>query len=234
MINLILNAIPFFLLSIAIEFLVLRHAADDHHGRPRRGAGRLRAQGHAHEPDDGRRPRHHLLGLEARHARRLRGPVPALPAPPRPGRLVGLGAPLLLPTTSPTTPTTAPITGSGCSGRPTSSTTAPSTTTSRPRCARTGCRSRRSSSGRRSRCSVPAVDDPAGDLLEPALPVLDPHGEDQAAARLVRGVFNTPSHHRVHHGANEQYLDKNYGGILIIWDRSSAPTSPSASGSATG
>jgi len=32
-------------------------------------------------------------------------------------------------------------------------------------------------------------------------------------------VFNTPSHHRVHHGANEQYLDKNYGGILIIWDR---------------
>jgi sterol desaturase/sphingolipid hydroxylase (fatty acid hydroxylase superfamily) len=32
-------------------------------------------------------------------------------------------------------------------------------------------------------------------------------------------VFNTPSHHRVHHGANRQYLDKNYGGILIIWDR---------------
>jgi len=32
-------------------------------------------------------------------------------------------------------------------------------------------------------------------------------------------IFNTPSHHRVHHGANEQYLDKNYGGIMIIWDR---------------
>jgi len=32
-------------------------------------------------------------------------------------------------------------------------------------------------------------------------------------------VFNTPSHHRVHHGANEVYLDRNYGGILIIWDR---------------
>jgi sterol desaturase/sphingolipid hydroxylase (fatty acid hydroxylase superfamily) len=32
-------------------------------------------------------------------------------------------------------------------------------------------------------------------------------------------VLNTPSHHRVHHGANEEYLDKNYGGILIIWDR---------------
>ncbi len=32
-------------------------------------------------------------------------------------------------------------------------------------------------------------------------------------------VFNTPSHHRVHHGSNELYLDRNYGGILIIWDR---------------
>ncbi|HET7588892.1 MAG TPA: sterol desaturase family protein [Solirubrobacterales bacterium] len=32
-------------------------------------------------------------------------------------------------------------------------------------------------------------------------------------------VFNTPSHHRVHHGANEVYLDRNYGGILIVWDR---------------
>jgi sterol desaturase/sphingolipid hydroxylase (fatty acid hydroxylase superfamily) len=32
-------------------------------------------------------------------------------------------------------------------------------------------------------------------------------------------VLNTPSHHRVHHGSNQQYLDKNYGGILIVWDR---------------
>lgn len=32
-------------------------------------------------------------------------------------------------------------------------------------------------------------------------------------------IFNTPSHHRVHHGSNRQYWDKNYGGILIIWDR---------------
>lgn len=32
-------------------------------------------------------------------------------------------------------------------------------------------------------------------------------------------VFNTPSHHRVHHGSNQQYLDRNYGGILIVWDR---------------
>ncbi len=32
-------------------------------------------------------------------------------------------------------------------------------------------------------------------------------------------VFNTPSHHRVHHGSDAKYLDRNYGGITIIWDR---------------
>ncbi|WP_432896624.1 sterol desaturase family protein [Micromonospora matsumotoense] len=37
--------------------------------------------------------------------------------------------------------------------------------------------------------------------------------------RPVEWVFNTPSHHRVHHGANREYLDRNYGGILIVWDR---------------
>jgi sterol desaturase/sphingolipid hydroxylase (fatty acid hydroxylase superfamily) len=32
-------------------------------------------------------------------------------------------------------------------------------------------------------------------------------------------IFNTPSHHRVHHGANPRYIDKNYGNLLIVWDR---------------
>ncbi|SEC43706.1 Sterol desaturase/sphingolipid hydroxylase, fatty acid hydroxylase superfamily [Tenacibaculum sp. MAR_2009_124] len=32
-------------------------------------------------------------------------------------------------------------------------------------------------------------------------------------------IFNTPSTHRVHHGSNNKYLDKNYGGILILWDK---------------
>lgn len=32
-------------------------------------------------------------------------------------------------------------------------------------------------------------------------------------------VMNTPSHHRVHHGRNPLYLDRNHGGILIVWDR---------------
>lgn len=35
----------------------------------------------------------------------------------------------------------------------------------------------------------------------------------------MEAIFNTPSHHRVHHGSNPQYIDKNYGGILIVWDR---------------
>ena len=32
-------------------------------------------------------------------------------------------------------------------------------------------------------------------------------------------ILNTPSHHRVHHGVQHDYLDRNYGGILIVWDR---------------
>ena len=32
-------------------------------------------------------------------------------------------------------------------------------------------------------------------------------------------VFNTPSHHRVHHGSDPEYLDSNYAGIFIVWDR---------------
>ncbi|MGN5237955.1 MULTISPECIES: sterol desaturase family protein [unclassified Rhodococcus (in: high G+C Gram-positive bacteria)] len=35
----------------------------------------------------------------------------------------------------------------------------------------------------------------------------------------IEFVFNTPSHHRVHHGSDPEYLDRNYAGILIIWDR---------------
>ncbi|MFL2733489.1 MAG: sterol desaturase family protein [Gammaproteobacteria bacterium] len=46
-------------------------------------------------------------------------------------------------------------------------------------------------------------------------------GHTQIVGRLgfVEWIFNTPSHHRVHHGANKQYIDKNYGNLLIIWDR---------------
>lgn len=37
--------------------------------------------------------------------------------------------------------------------------------------------------------------------------------------RPIELIFNTPSHHRVHHGTNARYLDANYAGVLIIWDR---------------
>lgn len=39
-------------------------------------------------------------------------------------------------------------------------------------------------------------------------------------------VFNTPSHHRVHHGSNVRYLDRNHGGVLIIWDKLFGTFSP--------
>lgn len=35
----------------------------------------------------------------------------------------------------------------------------------------------------------------------------------------IEFIFNTPSHHRVHHGRNPTYIDKNYGGTLIVFDR---------------
>jgi len=35
----------------------------------------------------------------------------------------------------------------------------------------------------------------------------------------AESVLNTPSHHRVHHGTQPEYLDRNHGGILIVWDR---------------
>ena len=46
-------------------------------------------------------------------------------------------------------------------------------------------------------------------------------GHTQMVGRLgfVEWIFNTPSHHRVHHGANPEYIDKNYGNLLIIWDK---------------
>ena len=46
-------------------------------------------------------------------------------------------------------------------------------------------------------------------------------GHTQLIGKLgpLEWIFNTPSHHRVHHGSNKQYIDKNYGNLLIIWDR---------------
>ena len=43
-------------------------------------------------------------------------------------------------------------------------------------------------------------------------------------------IFNTPSHHRVHHASNIRYLDCNHGGVLIIWDKLFGTFSPEVEG----
>lgn len=45
------------------------------------------------------------------------------------------------------------------------------------------------------------------------------HTEVVRSIGWLEKVLNTPSHHRVHHGSNRRYLDRNHGSILIIWDR---------------
>jgi len=45
------------------------------------------------------------------------------------------------------------------------------------------------------------------------------HTETIGSMGPLGWVFNTPSHHRVHHATNPRYLDANYAGVLIVWDR---------------
>lgn len=45
------------------------------------------------------------------------------------------------------------------------------------------------------------------------------HTESVRSLGPLEAVLNTPSHHRVHHGSNPEYIDKNYGGWLIVWDK---------------
>ncbi len=45
------------------------------------------------------------------------------------------------------------------------------------------------------------------------------HTEAVGKLGPLEHVLNTPSHHRVHHGSNVEYLDRNHAGILIIWDK---------------
>jgi len=45
------------------------------------------------------------------------------------------------------------------------------------------------------------------------------HTETIGTLGPPEAVLNTPSHHRVHHGSNRRYLDRNHGSILILWDR---------------
>lgn len=45
------------------------------------------------------------------------------------------------------------------------------------------------------------------------------HTEAVGKLGVIEGVIDTPSAHRVHHGSNPIYIDKNFGGVLLIWDR---------------
>lgn len=45
------------------------------------------------------------------------------------------------------------------------------------------------------------------------------HTETVPKLGRFEDIFNTASHHRVHHGSNQKYLDRNHGSILIVWDR---------------
>lgn len=45
------------------------------------------------------------------------------------------------------------------------------------------------------------------------------HTETVPKLGALEWLFNTPSHHRVHHAIEAEYLDRNYGGVLIVWDR---------------
>lgn len=45
------------------------------------------------------------------------------------------------------------------------------------------------------------------------------HTEIVQRIGVFEKVLNTPSHHRVHHGSNLQYIDRNHAGTLIVWDR---------------
>ncbi|WP_072143701.1 sterol desaturase family protein [Pseudanabaena sp. 'Roaring Creek'] len=45
------------------------------------------------------------------------------------------------------------------------------------------------------------------------------HSEYLPKLGVLEWMLNTPSHHRVHHASNHGYIDRNYGGVLILWDR---------------
>jgi sterol desaturase/sphingolipid hydroxylase (fatty acid hydroxylase superfamily) len=52
------------------------------------------------------------------------------------------------------------------------------------------------------------------------------HTETVGKLRWFDGWLNTPANHRVHHGVQAQYIDKNFGAVLIIWDRMFATYEP--------
>jgi len=52
------------------------------------------------------------------------------------------------------------------------------------------------------------------------------HSEAIPRLGMLEWVFNTPHHHRAHHASNPEFIDRNYGGMLIVWDRLFATIAP--------
>ena len=70
---------------------------------------------------------------------------------------------------------------------------------------------------------------------QPPVPILDPHRVDRPLGPL-EWVMNTPSHHRVHHGRNPEYIDRNHAGVFHrlgphVWHLSSRKSSSPLTGS---
>ena len=105
-------------------------------------------------------------------------------------------------------------------GQPRLATTRASATTCRRRCASRGRASCCRGCTCRCRCSAsrPITSIRAGQLNLLYQYWIHTEAIDRLP-RPIEAVFNTPSHHRVHHGSDQQYLDRNYGGVLIVWDR---------------
>ena len=45
------------------------------------------------------------------------------------------------------------------------------------------------------------------------------HTEAIGKLGFLEHIIDTPSNHRVHHGSNPEYIDKNFGGVLMVWDK---------------
>src|SRR6478672_978363 len=158
--------------------------------RGRRRPGRLRGAGHPHEPVDGGWERRHQRRLEAGGGRRLRRALRADAAADARRPVVDLRPALLRRRLRLLLVPPHPPRGAGLLGQPRRPPLLP---------------------------ALQPLDRAAADLDADDLAA-----DTERIGRLpapVELVFNTPSHHRVHHGSNELYLDRNYGGILIVWDR---------------
>ncbi len=55
------------------------------------------------------------------------------------------------------------------------------------------------------------------------------HTEAISTIPVIEGIIDTPSAHRVHHGSNPEYIDRNFGGVLMIWDKMFGTYTPETS-----